>query len=108
MRKAKVQSVTSLGDSPEVERNKRFKSYFISMLIRFVCILLAVFIPFPYNLLAMVGAIFIPFFAVVNANSKKVDVSDFKPLVLEPLRIDYKVDNSKDSYKDASNENGDV
>lgn len=68
---AKVaQSVTSLEESPEVERRRRFIKYTAAMIIRFVCVILAVTVQGWMMWVFAAGAIFLPYFAVVIANAQ--------------------------------------
>lgn len=65
------QSVTSIDVAPEQERNSRMIRYSIAMATRFLCVILAVVLP--YSIATWVfwaGAIFLPYFAVVIANTK--------------------------------------
>jgi predicted tellurium resistance membrane protein TerC len=64
-----VLSVTSVPISPEDERNQRFVKYLIAMVIRLVCLALAVLTTGPIQWIGFAGAIFLPYFAVVLANS---------------------------------------
>lgn len=68
--KQKVYSVTSVPDSPDVERSKRMKQYAIAMTIRTICVALLVVLEGWLMWLAAAAAIFLPYFAVVLANSK--------------------------------------
>ena len=66
---AKRQSVTSVDVSPDEERKSRFLKYTIAMLVRVACIILAVSVPLGWlTLLFSLGAVFLPYFAVVVAN----------------------------------------
>ena len=47
----------------------RFRKYVISMLIRTVCFLLAVFVDHPVRWVFVAGAVFLPYIAVVAANA---------------------------------------
>lgn len=71
--------------SPEEERSQRFKQYTIAMIIRSVCVLLAVVLTGPLQWLAIAGAVLLPYFAVVNANSPQAKQSK-QPLAGEPHR----------------------
>ncbi len=64
----KQQSITSLPLSPEAERRNRMIKYSIAMGIRVVCIVLLLFVQGWWLLLCAVGAIVLPYFAVVIAN----------------------------------------
>jgi hypothetical protein len=64
----KQQSITSLPLSPEAERRNRMIKYSIAMGIRVVCIVLMLFAQGWWLLVCAVGAITLPYFAVVIAN----------------------------------------
>lgn len=67
----KPQSVTSLGISPEQERKGRMLRYSIAMATRMVCVILAVVLPYTFmTWIFWIGAIFLPYFAVVLANAQ--------------------------------------
>ncbi len=66
---AKIQSATSIEVSPEQERRSRMIKYSIAMTIRMVCIVVGVLVQGPLMWVAFAGAIFLPYFAVVIANS---------------------------------------
>lgn len=65
-----VASVTSLPESPDTERKRRMQQYVVAMSIRTACVVLAVALPSPWLWLAAIGAIFLPYFAVVLANKE--------------------------------------
>lgn len=68
---SKTQSVTSIEVSPEQERRNRFIKYSVAMIIRVICIVLAVSTPLGWlTLLFAAGAIFLPYFAVIIANAQ--------------------------------------
>ncbi|WP_369807935.1 DUF3099 domain-containing protein [Leucobacter chinensis] len=60
--------VTSAGVSAEQDRNHRMKVYFIMMAIRLACVLSLIWVRGWWVLLVAVGAIFLPYFAVLIAN----------------------------------------
>jgi len=64
----KQQSITSLPLSPEAERRSRMIKYSIAMGIRVVCIVLMLFVHGWWLLICAIGAIALPYFAVVIAN----------------------------------------
>ena len=64
----KQQSITSLPPSPEEDRRARMIKYSIAMGIRMVCILLMLFVQGWWLLVCAIGAITLPYFAVVFAN----------------------------------------
>lgn len=47
----------------------RQRKYFISMMVRTACFLLAVFTPSPYRWFFLVGAVTLPYISVVVANA---------------------------------------
>jgi hypothetical protein len=62
-------AITTLPPSPDDERRGRMRRYALTTLIRLVCILIAFVLPLGWwTILPIVGAVFLPFFAVVVAN----------------------------------------
>lgn len=61
--------VTTLPLSPEEDRHRRMFRYALMMSIRVVCIVLLVVIPWPWALIPGIGAVFLPYFAVLVANA---------------------------------------
>lgn len=66
----KPQSVTSLEGSPEAERRSRMIKYTVAMSIRVVCLILGIFLQGWMMWAAFALAIFLPYFAVIIANSE--------------------------------------
>ena len=66
----KKQSITSLPVSDEVERRNRMIKYSIAMAVRVVCIVLLLFVQGWWLVICAIGAIVLPYFAVVIANVK--------------------------------------
>lgn len=66
---AKQQSITSLPRSPEDDRHSRMIKYSVTMGIRVVCIALCLFVQGWWLLVCAVGAVVLPYIAVVLANS---------------------------------------
>ena len=66
----KAQSITTVGQSPELERKSRMVKYLIAMTIRVICIVAAIFVEGWLMWLCFAGAIFLPYFAVVIANAQ--------------------------------------
>jgi hypothetical protein len=64
----KQQAITSLPLSPEAERRNRMIKYSIAMGIRVVCIVLMLFVQGWWLVVCAIGAIALPYFAVVIAN----------------------------------------
>jgi len=67
------------------DRSKRMILYTLSMSIRLICIGLCFIVPGWFVTLPILGAVLIPYFAVVSANAKKITKdnieSPHKPLV---------------------------
>lgn len=62
------QSITTLPLSPDEERRSRMIKYSIAMGVRFVCFAACFFVQGWWLILPVVGAIVLPYFAVVLAN----------------------------------------
>ena len=85
----KVFEITTAPAALTRDQAGRQKRYFISMMIRTACFILAVILPSPYRWFALLGAVALPYFAVVIANAGRETIStreDFKkdnPLALD-------------------------
>lgn len=66
---AKQQSITSLPRSPQDDRRSRMLKYSITMGIRLVCIVLCLFVQGWWLLVCAIGAVVLPYIAVVLANA---------------------------------------
>ena len=77
------QSITSLPESPEDDRHRRMIRYLIAMVIRVICIILCFFVHGWWLLLPIIGAVVLPYVAVILAN---VGPNDIRP-VLRPGSI---------------------
>jgi hypothetical protein len=64
----KQQSITSLPPSPDEERHGRVLRYSVAMGVRIVCVILALVLHGWIQLIAIVAAVVLPYFAVVVAN----------------------------------------
>ncbi|CAN5351351.1 hypothetical protein BH11ACT4_BH11ACT4_19020 [soil metagenome] len=62
------QSITSLPESPDADRHRRMTRYFIAMGTRVACIILCFFVQGWWLLIPIVGALVLPYIAVVFAN----------------------------------------
>lgn len=81
--------VTSVGEAPDSERRRRMIIYTISMMTRFACVALVVFTSGIWQWIFGIGAIFLPYFAVVIANNVGGESKDvLEPNRIEPLSID--------------------
>lgn len=67
--RTKSTAITELPPSPDAERRTRMIRYSLAMAIRMVCLVLAVIIPDWWRIVPIVGAIALPYFAVVIANN---------------------------------------
>ncbi|GAA2372642.1 DUF3099 domain-containing protein [Nonomuraea africana] len=70
-----VHRVTDARPSLSADINRRERIYLIQMGIRTICLILAVVVPlpWPYRLLFIAGAIFLPYIAVIGANERGKD-----------------------------------
>ena len=73
-------TVTSLNRSPDAERNSRMVKYSIAMGIRLACIGACFLVSGWWLLLPALGAVLLPYFAVVVANSVTSGPSQASPL----------------------------
>lgn len=81
--------VTSVGEAPDLERKRRMIKYSISMTVRTLCVILVVFTSGVWQWVFGLGAVFLPYFAVVLANSAgqgSGKVQEHRRV--EPLQID--------------------
>lgn len=62
------QSITTLPPSPDEERKSRMVRYLIAMVLRVVCIILCFFVQGWWLLLPVIGAVVLPYFAMIIAN----------------------------------------
>lgn len=69
-----IYDITSaqIGLSDDLPRRQR--RYFISMMIRTACFILAVVLPSPYRWIALAGSLLLPYFAVIMANAGRESV----------------------------------
>ena len=62
-------NITSAPTALSADQASRQKRYFISMMIRTACFILTIILPSPFRWIALVGAVTLPYFAVVIANA---------------------------------------
>jgi predicted tellurium resistance membrane protein TerC len=67
--RAKPTAITELPQSPAEERRSRVIRYSVAMGIRMVCLVLAVVIPDWWRIIPIIGALVLPYVAVVVANN---------------------------------------
>jgi Flp pilus assembly protein TadB len=65
----KKHSISNVGESLSKDQSARQRRYFISMMIRTFCFILAVVLPSPWRWIALVGAVTLPYIAVIAANA---------------------------------------
>ena len=73
-------TVTSLQNSPELERRSRMIKYTVAMGIRLACIGACFLVSGWWLLIPALGAIILPYFAVVVANSATTEGQKPSPL----------------------------
>jgi hypothetical protein len=81
---AKRQSATSLELSPDEERKIRMRKYTIAMSVRMVCIVAGVFTTGILMWIFFALAIFLPYFAVIIANSQGSNPNDNSTKIVAP------------------------
>jgi predicted tellurium resistance membrane protein TerC len=81
---AKRQSATSLELSPDEERRVRMRKYTIAMSVRMVCIVAGVFTTGILMWIFFALAIFLPYFAVIIANSQGGTTKDNSTKIVAP------------------------
>jgi hypothetical protein len=88
MKKQPQQSVTSLPPSPDAERRGRMLKYTIAMSIRLVCFVLCLFSQGWWQIIFVVGAVVLPYIAVVLANttSRVQGATVVRPGALVPVQ----------------------
>ena len=85
----KIYDITTAPNALTRDQAGRQKRYFISMMVRTGCFILTVILPSPFRWIALLGAVTLPYFAVVIANagretiSRGSDVVEEKPLALD-------------------------
>jgi hypothetical protein len=67
-------SVSNVGQPLSVDQSSRARKYFISMMVRTACFILAVVLPSPYRWIALFGAVVLPYVAVVIANAGRESI----------------------------------
>jgi hypothetical protein len=95
---AKTQSVTSLGEAPEVERKRRMIRYTIAMTVRVLCLVFGMFAQGWLMWVLFAGAILLPYFAVVLANAQSTQEAPKTSSAVEAPTLAI----SADSFREAS------
>lgn len=85
---AKPQSLTSIGQSPELERKSRMLKYTVAMTVRVICLVVGVAVGQGIIMwICFAGAIFLPYFAVVLANASNSGESNASPKAVAPTLV---------------------
>ncbi|HWM33989.1 MAG TPA: DUF3099 domain-containing protein [Pseudolysinimonas sp.] len=89
--RTKPTAITELPPSPDAERRARMIRYTIAMSIRMVCFLLAIFIEDWWRVIPLVGALVLPYIAVIIANnvSRAGSARVARPGALVPVDRDH-------------------
>jgi hypothetical protein len=66
--------ITSAPTGLSKDQSARQRRYFFSMMVRTACFLLTVLLPSPYRWFALLGAVVLPYIAVVVANAGRETV----------------------------------
>ncbi|MBX3196016.1 MAG: DUF3099 domain-containing protein [Microbacteriaceae bacterium] len=67
--RTKQNAITELPLSPDQERHSRMIRYGIAMTIRVICFGLVIVVPDWWRIIPLIGAVALPYFAVVIANN---------------------------------------
>ena len=70
------QSITSLPESPDADRRRRMVRYLIAMVIRVACVIACFFLQGWWLIIPIIGAVVLPYVAVVIANVGSTSGSD--------------------------------
>lgn len=81
-----VVRITDAREAHSDDLDARISRYLISMLIRTVCVVLVVVIDSPWRWLFAVGAVGLPYLAVVMANTGRTARKDARAPVPKPVR----------------------
>jgi len=83
---AYVYDITAAPASLTRDQAGRQRRYFISMMIRTGCFLLTVILPSPYRWFALLGAVTLPYIAVVIANAGRESFAPSEALVTDKAK----------------------
>lgn len=79
-----VHRITTAQTGLTDDQRSRTKRYLVSMGIRTLCFLGAVFAPSPWRWILLAGAVFLPYIAVVMANAGRERSNDSLTVVVRP------------------------
>jgi hypothetical protein len=77
---SEIHTVTSLNNAPDAERKSRMIKYPVAMGIRLACIAACFVVTGWWLIVPAVGAVLLPYFAVIVANSVTSGASKKQPL----------------------------
>ena len=83
-KKSTAQSITDATVGLTSDQSARQRRYFISMMIRTACFILTVVLPSPFRWIALVGALTLPYIAVIAANAGRE--TNKKEMIFNPKR----------------------
>jgi hypothetical protein len=83
-KKLSAQSITDATVGLTSDQSARQRRYFISMMIRTACFILTVVLPSPFRWIALVGALTLPYIAVIAANAGRETIK--KETIFNPKR----------------------
>jgi hypothetical protein len=86
VKSAYVYDITAAPASLTRDQAGRQRRYFISMMIRTGCFLLTVILPSPYRWFALLGAVTLPYIAVVIANAGRESFAPSEALVTDKAK----------------------
>lgn len=85
-KKPAVYDITAAPASLTRDQAGRQRRYFYSMMIRTFCFILTVVLPSPYRWFALLGAVTLPYFAVVIANAGRESFAPGSGLVTDKAK----------------------
>ncbi|MGO3733689.1 MAG: DUF3099 domain-containing protein [Canibacter sp.] len=80
-------NVTSVGANPAEDRAHRIRFYFISMSLRFACVASLLWVRGWWVILPVLGAVILPYLAVMVGNAVANSNDDAKPEKVTPAEI---------------------
>ena len=81
-----VHNITEAQSALSADIPARQRKYFYSMMVRTLCFLLAVFTPSPYRWFFLVGAVTLPYIAVIVANAGRETIRGEAKLLRSRIR----------------------
>jgi hypothetical protein len=81
-----IHDITGAPKALSTDLKSRQRRYFISMMIRTACFILTVILPSPFRWFALLGAVTLPYIAVVIANAGRETISASDALLANKAR----------------------